>query len=128
MLNFIVPLFADIFARSGSALPPITQLIVSLSDASRTYAPLAAVAAIALGGWLYARRGAEWNRRWMAWLWMHLPVFGPMVRKVYLARFCTSMALLTGARIPLIRALQLCRQMVGRSEEHTSELQSLMRI
>ncbi|MEC3878629.1 type II secretion system F family protein [Parapedobacter sp. 10938] len=113
MLNFIVPLFADIFARSGSALPPITQLIVSFSEASRTYAPLAAVAAIALGGWLYARRDKEWNRRWTAWFWLHLPVFGPMVRKVYLARFCTSMALLTGARIPLIRALQLCRQMVG---------------
>src|SRR5690606_8703696 len=112
MMNFIVPLFADIFQRSGSALPPITQFIVSLSDASRTYAPFAIVVAIALGGWLYTRRRAQWYRRWTAWLWMHLPVFGPMVQKVYLARFCTSMALLTGARIPLIRALQLCRQMV----------------
>lgn len=113
MMSFIVPLFSDIFQRSGNALPPITQFIVSVSDASRTYAPLAIVAGGVLGSWLYASRKAEWNRRWASRLLLRLPVFGPMVRKVYLARFCTSMALLAGAQIPLIRALQLCRQMVG---------------
>src|SRR5690606_4656585 len=30
-----------------------------------------------------------------------------------LGRFCNSMALLTGAKVPLIRAIQLSRQMAG---------------
>lgn len=113
MMNFIVPMFADIFQRSGNSLPPITQLIVSVSTASRNYAPLILLALVAVGLWLYVRRNHTWNRKWIALFMLHLPVFGVMVRKVYLARFCNSMALLTGAKIPLIRALQLCRQMVG---------------
>ncbi|SEK54950.1 type II secretion system F family protein [Parapedobacter koreensis] len=113
MMNFIVPMFADIFQRSGNALPPITQLIVSVSEVSRNYAPLIILALAALSMWLYLRRNNAWNRRWTAWLMIRLPVFGGMIRKVYVARFCNSMALLTGSKIPLIRALQLCRQMVG---------------
>ncbi|SFC23334.1 type IV pilus assembly protein PilC [Parapedobacter composti] len=113
MMNFIVPMFADIFQRSGGDLPAITQFIVSVSELSRTYAPLVLLALAALAAWLYARRNREGHRRWTAWLMLRLPVFGPMIRKVYLARFCNSMALLTGAKIPLVRALQLCRQMVG---------------
>ena len=113
MMNFIVPLFADIFQRSGNSLPAITQFIVSLSEVSQTYVPLALVTCVGMGIWLHAQRNTTWSRRWGSWLLLRLPIFGPMVKKVYLSRFCTSMALLTGARIPLIRALQLCRQMVG---------------
>lgn len=36
-----------------------------------------------------------------------------MIRQVYLARLCQAMALLTGAQVPLTRALSLCRKMVG---------------
>ncbi|MGK6353466.1 type II secretion system F family protein [Parapedobacter sp. DT-150] len=124
MMNFIVPMFADIFQRSGSDLPAITQFIVSLSTLSRRYAPLVVLTIAGIAAWLYFRRGNEWNRKWTAWLLLHLPVFGGMIRKVYLARFCNSMALLTGAKIPLMRALQLCRQMV---DFHPIE-QSLIRV
>lgn len=113
MMNFIVPMFADIFQRSGSELPAITQFIVSLSEGSRTYAPLILLILAAIGLVLYSRRNAAWNRRTSAFILLHLPIFGPMAQKVYLARFCNSLALLTGAKIPLVRALQLCRQMVG---------------
>ncbi|WP_257668264.1 type II secretion system F family protein [Parapedobacter tibetensis] len=113
MMNFIVPMFADIFQRSGSDLPPITQFIVSVSTFTRKYLPLTLLALVALAIWLYTQRLTGWYRKWMAQLMLHLPIFGSMVRKIYLARFCNSMALLTGAKVPLIRALQLCKQMVG---------------
>jgi len=113
MMNFIVPMFADIFQRSGNELPAITQFIVSMSAITRAYAPIIFLGLLGAAAWLYLQRNNEWNRRWTAWLMLRLPVFGNMIRKVYLARFCNSMALLTGAKIPLIRALQLCRQMVG---------------
>ncbi len=113
MMNFIVPMFADIFQRSGSQLPPITRVIVSVSTFSREYLPLGLLTLLGATLWLYMRRKAEWYRKGMAWVVIRLPVFGGMIRKIYLARFSNSMALLTGSKIPLIRALQLCRQMVG---------------
>ncbi|MEC3882012.1 type II secretion system F family protein [Parapedobacter sp. 10938] len=112
MMNFVVPMFADIFQRSGGNLPPVTRLIVNVSDLSRRYAPLMVFLAMLLFGWLYIRRKNPWNRRWTAYVFLNLPIFGRMVRKVFLARFCNSMSLLTSAKIPLTRALYLCRQMV----------------
>ncbi len=120
MMNFIVPMFGDIFQRSGNDLPAVTQFIVSISSASRAMA-LPFFLGLAAGvGWLYSQRNKAWLRKAMAWVMLHLPVFGPIVRKVYLARFSNSMALLTGAKIPLIRALQLCRQMVDFHPVETS--------
>jgi type IV pilus assembly protein PilC len=40
-------------------------------------------------------------------------VVGPVVRGVHLARLCGSLALLTSARVPLVQAISLVRQMVG---------------
>lgn len=42
-----------------------------------------------------------------------MPLAGEIVRKVYLARFCNSMTLLIGAKIPILRSINLVKQMIG---------------
>lgn len=113
MMNFIVPMFADIFQRSGSDLPAITQFIVNVSDITRRYALIFILGIIALITWLFLQRKNEWFRKISAIILLKMPIFGGMIRKIYLARFCNSMSLLTGSKVPLIRAIQLSRQMVG---------------
>lgn len=113
MMNFIVPMFADIFQRSGSDLPAITQFIVNVSDITRRYALIFTLGIIALITWLFLQRKNEWFRKISAIILLKMPIFGGMIRKIYLARFCNSMSLLTGSKVPLIRAIQLSRQMVG---------------
>ena len=113
MMNFIVPMFADIFQRSGSDLPAITQFIVNVSDITRRYALIFTLGIIALTTWLFLQRKNEWFRKISAIILLKMPIFGGMIRKIYLARFCNSMSLLTGSKVPLIRAIQLSRQMVG---------------
>ena len=39
--------------------------------------------------------------------------FVNLVKKIYLARFCNSMRLLINAKLPLLRAIALIRQMIG---------------
>lgn len=113
MMNFIVPMFGDIFKRSGSDLPAITQVIVDVSNFTRKYAFLFLLITIGVITWLYLQRKKEWLRKASASVLLKLPIFGVMIRKIYLARFCNSMSLLTGSKVPLIRAIQLSRQMVG---------------
>jgi len=113
MMNFIVPMFSDIFQRSGSDLPAITQFIVNVSDITRRYALIFTLGMIALITWLFLQRKNEWFRKISATVLLRMPIFGRMIRKIYLARFCNSMSLLTGSKVPLIRAIQLSRQMVG---------------
>lgn len=113
MMNFIVPMFADIFQRSGSELPWITKLIVSVSDLFRAYFLMFSIALIGIVLFFVSKKNTVWFRKGSSQLLLSLPIFGPMIRKIYLARFCNAMALLTGAKVSLTRALQLCRQMVG---------------
>src|SRR5690606_13322308 len=95
MMNFIVPMFADIFQRSGADLPAITQFIVTVSTGTRHYAPIIALALLVAACWFYFQRQEIWLRKLTAALLLKMPIFGGMARKIYLARLCNAMALLT---------------------------------
>jgi type IV pilus assembly protein PilC len=113
MLRFIVPMFADVFRRFGGELPPLTRAIVGLSGAVREHALsgiLLLLGLLLVGRWL-VRIPAY--RYWVSRLLLRVPVLGPLLRGVYLGRLCGSLALLTGAHVPLLQALDLARQMLG---------------
>src|SRR5690606_6050472 len=113
MLNFIVPMFADIFSRTGSELPAITRFIVDSSSLLKKISIPSLIIFILIGAFMYSQHKKNDSRRILSAVVLKLPLFGNMVRKIYLGRFCNSMALLMAAKIPLIRAIQLSKQMVG---------------
>ena len=113
MLNFIVPMFSDVFRQFGGELPALTQVIVRLSGLMRAYWGLGAL--ILLGLIISQRllRKTPAYQQFSSTLLVRLPIIGGIVRSVYLARLCSSLALLSGAHVPLIQALALARQMLG---------------
>jgi type IV pilus assembly protein PilC len=113
MLRFIVPMFADVFRRFGGELPPLTQAIVQLSAAVREHGLLGlglVVGVLLLVRWL-AKVPAY--RYALSRALLRVPILGPLLRGVYLGRLCGSLALLTGAHVPLLQALALARQMLS---------------
>ena len=112
MLRFIVPMFADVFRRFGGELPPLTQAIVQLSAGVREHGLAGLV--VLVGGVLALR----WLVRIPRYRYvlsrglLRVPIVGPLLRGVYLGRLCGSLALLTGAHVPLLQALDLARQML----------------
>lgn len=113
MLHFIVPMFADVFRRFGGELPPLTQAIVHLSAGVREHGVLGLVA---VGGLVLLGRGlgrVPAYRYALSRALLGVPVLGPLLRGVYLGRLCGSLALLTGAHVPLLQALALARQMLS---------------
>ena len=113
MLRFIVPMFADVFKRFGGELPPLTQAIVSLSTGVRAHGLV--VLALLVGSGLLVRglSRVPAYRYAISRALLRVPVVGPLVRGVYLGRLCGSLALLTGAHVPLLQALALARQMLS---------------
>ncbi len=113
MLRFIVPMFADVFKRFGGELPPLTRAIVGLAELVREQALPAFLTLLYVGvagRWLLRRPA---SRLLVSRALLRLPVLGPLLRGVYLGRLCGSLALLTGAHVPLLQALALARQMLG---------------
>lgn len=112
MLNFIVPMFSDIFKRYGSELPWITQLIVNFSSIIRQHSWWMTLLFVGLVLFVYSRRNTKVYQQYSTNLLIRLPIVGGIAHKVYLARFANSMALLIAARIPIISAIQLVKQMI----------------
>ncbi|HYG52487.1 MAG TPA: type II secretion system F family protein [Flavobacteriales bacterium] len=112
MLNNVVPMFADVFKKFGKELPSFTQKIMALSEWTQHYFGYIFLVVGAGTGFLYTQRRKAWFRKSWAWSVVRIPLFGKLIKKVYLARFCQSMNLLISARTPLTEALGLVEKMI----------------
>ena len=113
MMFFIIPLFEDIFKRFGNELPWITRKILSLSAFFQSNF-LFIFGGIAL--FLILNKVFSANltlKRFKEAAILSTPVFGKLYRTIYLARFCTSMALLVKSEVPIINALEMVRNMIA---------------
>ncbi len=113
MLEFVVPMFSDVFTRFGGQLPWITAKIISISKAMESNFLPAILFLVSIAGFFWYVRKTERFRKVFSGLLLKIPVAGNLVQKIYLARFCNSMRLLISAHIPLLRAISLSRQMIG---------------
>lgn len=112
MITYVVPMFSDIFSRFGSDLPAITKMVIGLSVVVKKYAGIFLLLLAGLVAIIIWQRKKEWFRRFSAAFLLKLPVTGAILQKIYLSRFANTMSLLAGARIPLVQAIRLTRQMI----------------
>ena len=113
MLKFVVPMFGDVFKRFGGHLPWITEKIIGVSTAIENNFWRFIILVILVTVFILRTRKTEQFRRLASQVLLRLPVIGNMIQKIYLARFCNSMRLLINAKLPLLRAIALIRQMIS---------------
>ena len=113
MLNFMVPMFEDVFQRFNGNLPGLTQSIIKLSNFFASYMIMFFFLLMVLSIYFYVSRKKIWFRASSSRLVLSVPFVKKIVRLIYLERFFQAMALLAGAKIPLLRAIKLVREMVG---------------
>lgn len=112
MLIFIVPMFSDVFKRFGGELPYLTRLIMQFSETIKAYVWLLIVFLAAAGLFIHRNKRKQWMRKYSSSVVKRIPVLGKIVYSMHMARFCRSMALLLGSRVPMIRSIDLVGQMV----------------
>ena len=106
LLSTVVPQVAQVFAGSQRKLPALTQAMLALSDFVRHQG---AYVLLLLGaGWLgfrQAMKQAALRVKFDAAL-LRLPVVGRLATGYNTARFASTLAMLTGAGVPILKALQ----------------------
>jgi type II secretory pathway component PulF len=107
IVMFVVPQFADIFNDFEVRLPPLTMMMIALSQALPRL--LLAALLIALVLWFVLRllRRSAGGRLWRERFILQTPIVGSLIRNSLQARFLRSMAFAIDAAVPLPEALRL---------------------
>ncbi len=112
MLQFIVPMFQEIFRQNNVELPAITRLILSISQAIENYGLLAFLIFLGL---LLSRKlyvGKDWYRRERDRVLIKVPYLGNFIRNTYMAQFTQAISLLVSAKVPVLKSLGLVKKMI----------------
>lgn len=113
LLAYVVPQVTEVFTSQKRALPLLTAAMLWLSQQVRGSGPalLVLLAGLAVAARLALRRPAVRLRVDAAWL--RLPLIGRLSRSYNAARFGATLALLTSAGVPMLKALQSAADTLG---------------
>ena len=107
LIQFVVPVFAEMFSGFGKELPWLTQKLVDVSQFVKDWWYI-------IGGVIVA--GVVVFRRWKATQAGHLafdrwklklPVFGLLNQKAAIGRFCRLLAQMVAAGVPILKSLEV---------------------
>ncbi len=110
LVSYVVPQVATVFAGTKHALPWLTVAMLAISGFVRDWGwwILGALVLVANGARL-ALKSAALRQRFDA-AWLRLPLLGRLARGYNAARFGSTLAMLAGAGVPILRALQAASQ------------------
>jgi type IV pilus assembly protein PilC len=107
LLIFVIPVFAAMFADFGAKLPAPTQFLIDLSNFMKAWW-------WAIGGGCYAVFffGSKFvktpkGRKAKDQFLVKAPIFGNLVHKICLSRFCRTYATLIRSGVPILRTLEI---------------------
>lgn len=112
MILVIVPMFEQVYARMGGEMPVITQFIITLSKNFHYH--LFAVLAVVAVCWfvlsVYGKR--ESVLEWKSKIILNTPMLGMFMRKSTQARFCKLLFLLYSSGVPLLRGINMLKDII----------------
>ena len=110
---FVIPAFANVFAKFHAALPWQTQVILAISEFSVAYWPY--LLAIAVGAMYSIKRWIATDDGRHAWdrLKLRLPIIGPIFERINLARFCQTFAMVMRSGLPVTQGLTIVANAIG---------------
>lgn len=114
LLIFVIPVFKDMFDGFGAKLPAPTQMLIDLSDFMKSYWYLLGLAAVAAWWGFNKFTSTPRGRRAFHLGLVRAPIFGSLVHKIALSRFCRTYATLMRSGVPILRTLEIVSAASGK--------------
>ena len=107
MLTQVIPNFAKTYSKLSGELPYITQFVINLSENFIQASPLILVSLLTLIGiGKLMLRQSQKAVFFIDSLLIRLPLIGPLLRKIILGRFISTLATTISAGLPMVTALE----------------------
>ena len=128
LVTYVVPQVASVFSSSKRALPMLTVVMLAISGFLRNYGWLLLV--LLIGGITTLSlmlRNEAFRERFDAG-WLGLPLVGRLSRGYNAARFSGTLAMLAGAGVPILKALQAAAETLSNRAMRADALEALVQV
>jgi general secretion pathway protein F len=128
LVTYVVPQVASVFEGSKRALPFLTVAMLAMSGFIRSWGWLVLLA-LAAGAFALAMslRNEAFRERFDAF-WLTLPLIGRLARGYNAARFAGTLAMLAGAGVPILKALQAAAETLSNRAMRTDAMAALTQV
>lgn len=113
ILVFVIPVFEEMFATFGSALPIPTQIVVTMSNVFKSNFLWIAMGAFLVFFTIKKIYASKKGRIKMDAMFLMMPVSGPLVRKVAVSKFTRTLSTMLQSGVPILDALQVVAKTAG---------------
>jgi general secretion pathway protein F len=115
LITFVVPQVTSVFEEMKQVLPLPTQILLGVSHFLQNYwwllLLMAGVSVFGLRRWVRTPKGRKQFDRWI----LKMPFLGSLFKRVSISRFTTTLSTLLGSGIPLLRSLEIVKEVVNNS-------------
>lgn len=114
ILIFVVPAFTELFESMGAELPLPTRTVIALSKfLGSKFGILIAIGLGVAGALLKSYYATPKGRYVIDGLLLKAPIFGPLLRKIAVARFTSTMSTLIASGVPILDCLEITARTAG---------------
>ena len=113
LLIYVIPVFQNMFEDFGQALPGMTQVVVDMSEWTRANVSLIFLVITGTAAGFYAFLKSKQGRRLFDEFALTAPIFGPLVKKVSVAKFTRTMGTMLASGVPILEALDIVAGTAG---------------
>lgn len=113
LMIVVVPAFVKIFQEVGAELPLPTRILLMLSNFLKHYIIFVIIGLIAFVVGLRQYYRTEAGSMYIDRLLLRLPLFGPLLRKVAVAKFTRTFGTLVKSGVPILQALETVAKTSG---------------
>ena len=128
LVGYVVPQVANVFAGTKRALPFLTVAMLTMSDIVRSYGwAVLGVLVLAVAALRLALRDEAVRERFDAST-LTIPIVGRLARDYNAARFASTLAMLAGAGLPILKALQAAAETLSNRAMRADALDALLMV
>jgi type IV pilus assembly protein PilC len=109
----VIPTFATLFAGLGAELPLPTRIVIAASNNLVRFGPFLVGGLVALVFALRSYYATPGGRMTIDRFLLRLPIFGLLIRKIAVARFCRTLSTLLASGVSILEALDITARTSG---------------
>ncbi|HEY6838245.1 MAG TPA: type II secretion system F family protein, partial [Geobacteraceae bacterium] len=107
ILVFVIPTFAKMFADFGGELPGPTKFVINLSNFMKKYVILMVIGFFVASSMFKKYYSTPKGKKTVDALALKMPVIGPLIRKVAVAKFTRTLGTMISSGVPIMDGLEI---------------------